>query len=123
MSEKQFVKGDCNQNHCELYYGDEHFGDVRTSDADKFIRLLNRLCTENDELEFDKHQFHIAMDKERSKYVLLKDKVFYEIDSMISQYNLECDNAKLNDDRNRVNDSYIKASALRLLRAELVRWI
>ena len=50
MSEK-YVKGDYNQEHTEIWIGDEYFGDVRTKDADQFVDLLNNLSEKNDRLE------------------------------------------------------------------------
>ena len=42
MTEK-YVKGDWNSEHCEIWFDDEYFGDVRTKDSDKFVELLNML--------------------------------------------------------------------------------
>ena len=51
MTENRFMKGDYNENHCEVWLDDEYIGDVRTSDANKFINLLNGLKEENSELK------------------------------------------------------------------------
>lgn len=50
MTEKRYVKGDYNQNHCEIWFDGECIGDVRTRDADKFVELLNMLNDECIEL-------------------------------------------------------------------------
>lgn len=47
----KFVKGDYNSDHCELLTDGEWFGDVRTDDADEFIKLINGLIEENDDLK------------------------------------------------------------------------
>lgn len=120
---KRFVKGDYNQNHCELYYGEEHFGDVRTDDADKFIGLLNRLCQENDELKFDKKQLYLGMSRRDKKYREFKDRVFQTLDNNINQYVLEEKCEKLRGHEIRESEAYVKAMALRLLREELIEYV
>ena len=38
----EYRKGEYNEYHCEIWCDDEFVGDVRTDDADKFVKLLNK---------------------------------------------------------------------------------
>ena len=63
---KKYSKGDYNQDHCEIWEDGEYIGDVRTRDADTFIKLLNHLHKENERLHDEIFRLRTIMAYDRT---------------------------------------------------------